>query len=209
MLTTKEDLPFNTLKDHRSTPWGQIFVNPLLIDQLPTGTPVDILTEMVHINLNFRNPPNPELALLYRFPVNEAINSSIKIGGLNIIHPAWIAFYKLLNWRNGHYEGWDRKKRDWEDLYILLHYGIVNYEEIVRLIQIFTPQEIHEILLNRLNQVITQTSPPQSTQSQEVLSDTRQWGEVIIVPPLQEEINNFLQDPNKRYLWVNTQYIKI
>lgn len=198
LTTYKIDNQEAQIGDFRSVPWGLVFVNPLRTFEYQ-GTNIDLLSAMIHIHYDKRSPL---AGLIYRFPLEEAIEQATNIEGIRFVRPYFTALYKLLYWRNGYYAGWDRLKRDFDDLSKIFEKGIIKYEEMIQCICEYAPdQKVQEILVDRLNAVIKRSDLNIQTSGE--LSAIRQWGVVEIADELQYEINEFVNS-DRRLAWLES-----
>ncbi len=198
-LLTPRNIPqLRSDLDFRSVPWGLVFVNPLLIEE-HNGIQIDVLNKMIHLHIA---PDSPLKGLIYRFPLEEAVEQAIEINGMRVVKPEFTILYKLLYWRNGIYNGWDRVKRDIQDIEQLFSYGIANYEELLKFIKIYAPDpKIYQVLLERLNIALHHTTSSAFPQPQETLAPTRQWGNPTFPDEVIHQIHQFIES-NERYKWI-------
>jgi hypothetical protein len=194
--------------DFRSTPWGSIYVNPLFVCRLNNGLNIDVMNEMIQIVAD-----GPLKGLLYRFPLQEAVEDSVYFNDIKVVRPEYIVLYKLLSWRNGVYNGWDRVKRDIKDISTILSYGIASMNDVLNLIYKFVPDEYAQaVVLGRLKDAISVSPSIISTTDDQFLSDKlspkREWGIPFIPDELQKEIEKFANS-GARFTWVDVSGLEI
>lgn len=181
--------------DLRSSPWGLIYFNPIITIASDGVSPqIDLSSEMYHAHLPERKD-DPLSGFVYRFPVKSAFVNPYKIRDVNIMRPEFIILYKLLQWRNGDYSGWDRTKRDAEDILVLMSNRLVSYDQVIKIICDHVPDETaKQVLVKRLNIALNSDDPTKiGICLPHLLASERQWDRLEISGQFKQVFVTFIK----------------